>query len=131
MAQAVLKDWKKALAYCDNFLLPNGDLPSSKTEDDYDEYVLQEMYLHFKGRTVYNDPGTISIEDDGNDDETPSASPVAGQATIPGVATTNPATNTAVITPSDDTLLPPMPEGYFFQGFFGFKLFGRFAPAEF
>ena len=68
---------------------------------------------------------------DGNDDETPSASPVAGQATIPGVATMNPATNTAVITPSDNTLLPPMPEGYFFQVFFGFKLFGRFAPAEY
>ena len=122
MAQGVLKNCKKA----------NGDLPSGKTELDYDEHVLQEMYTYLKGSSVFVDTGTVSIDDDAGDDDTPAPSPVTVPNTIsnPVVATNHvPATNdgeveTAVVTPlemDNESLLPIPPETYFFQGFLGFK----------
>ena len=44
MAQLALMNWKKALAFGSQFLLPDGSLPSGNNADvDYDNHVLNQI----------------------------------------------------------------------------------------
>ena len=63
MAQHALLNWKKALAFGSQFLLPDGTLPSGNNVEDYDNHVLNHMFRYLKGRTSYSDPANDEDED--------------------------------------------------------------------
>ena len=107
MAQHALLNWKKALAFGSQFLLPDGTLPSGNNVEDYDNHVLNHMFRYLKGRTSYSDPANDEDEDDDDDEEE-----ILG----------------AAVALNDDV---GMPVDYYFHGWIGFKLFGPFARDEF
>ena len=59
MAQHSLLNWKKALAFGSQFLLPDGTLPSGNNVEDYDNHVLNHMVRYLKGRTSYSEPANV------------------------------------------------------------------------
>ena len=69
MAQHALLNWKKALAFGSQFLLPDGTLPSGNNVEDYDNHVLNHMFRYLKGRTSYSDPANDEDEDEDDDEE--------------------------------------------------------------
>ena len=105
MAQHALLNWKKALAFGSQFLLPDGTLPSGNNVEDYDNHVLNHMFRYLKGRTSYSDPANDEDEDDDEEE-------ILG----------------AAVALNDDV---GMPVDYYFHGWIGFKLFGPFAGDEF
>ncbi|KAI2504184.1 hypothetical protein MHU86_10298 [Fragilaria crotonensis] len=64
-AQLVLRNWKKALAYGAEFLLPDGSLRSGTDTADYYNHVLKEMYRHLNITTTI----TAILDDNGDDDD--------------------------------------------------------------
>jgi hypothetical protein len=64
-AQLVLRNWKKALAYGAEFLLPDGSLCSGTDTVDYFNHVLKEMYHHLNVTTTV----TAILDDNGNEDD--------------------------------------------------------------
>ena len=109
MAQHALLNWKKALAFGSQFLLPDGTLPSGNNVENYDNHVLNHMFRYLKGRTSYSDPAN---DEDDDDDEEEEEEEILG----------------AAVALNDDV---GMPVDYYFHGWIGFKLFGPFARDEF
>jgi hypothetical protein len=104
-----LKNCKKALAFSNEFLDSNQNLPSGQTLEDYLNYILQQMYLDFSkqktkgGNPIINDD--LVEEQDDDDDSASGRKPSAME--------TNETTTT-------------VPPGWFFKGFWAFYLFGPY-----
>ncbi len=103
----MLRNWKKALAYGAEFLLPDGSLRSGTDTADYFNHVLKEMYDHLNVTTT-----VTAILDDNGDEDDDDQPPTIAMTGLP-LAGDN-----------------EMPESYFFPGFVSFVLFGPFAYDE-
>jgi hypothetical protein len=64
LANKALANLKKANAHALTYLGPDGQLPSGKTEDDLDNYVLEKMFLDLNGNVT-----TLDESDQGDDDD--------------------------------------------------------------
>jgi len=64
-AQLVLRNWKKALAYGAEFLLPDGSLCYGMDTADYFNHVLKEMYHHLNVTAT----ATAILDDNGDEDD--------------------------------------------------------------
>ncbi len=102
----MLRNWKKALAYGAEFLLPDGSLRSGTDKADYFNHVLKGMY-HLNVTTTVS-----AILDDNGDEDDDDQPPTKAMTGLP-LAGDN-----------------EMPESYFFPGFVSFVLFGPFAYNE-
>jgi hypothetical protein len=102
-ADEIHRNCKKAVAFAKDKLKPDGSFQSgTNNADDFWEYVLDKMYEYLK---VSQNKQVVTVEDDdgqqGDDDNEESASASAGR-----------------------------PEGWYFCGFWVFRLYGPLAPLE-
>jgi hypothetical protein len=127
--ELVLKSLKKALAFAKMYC-EKGDafpkLPSGKTEEDFDLFILKKMYLAENKKEYLVDP-TSAVE------SSPASASVSNVESSPDDASTNDVINVAdaygsAFSAQEEDALAGMTADYIFPGWVAFKCFGPMAP---